>query len=32
MLVAQARVEDLTLVSSDSKLERYDVRLLPAGA
>jgi PIN domain nuclease of toxin-antitoxin system len=30
MLVAQARSEDLVLVSSDLKLEPYDIRLLRA--
>jgi PIN domain nuclease of toxin-antitoxin system len=32
MLVAQARVEDLTLVSTDAALSAYDVRLFGAGA
>ena len=31
MLVAQARLEDLTLVTADSQIRRYDVRVLPAG-
>lgn len=31
MLVAQARVEDLTLVTADRQIRRYDVRVLPAG-
>lgn len=30
MLVAQAQLEGLTLVSRDPVFERYDVRVLPA--
>ena len=30
MLIAQARTEELTLVSADSRFRRYDVELLPA--
>jgi PIN domain nuclease of toxin-antitoxin system len=30
MLVAQARVEGMTLVSNDEKIAKYDVALLPA--
>lgn len=30
LLVAQARLESLVLVTSDSQIERYDVRTLPA--
>ncbi|MEW6278007.1 MAG: type II toxin-antitoxin system VapC family toxin [Candidatus Eremiobacterota bacterium] len=30
LLVAQARLEHLTLVSADRQMERYDVDLLPA--
>jgi PIN domain nuclease of toxin-antitoxin system len=30
MLVAQARCEDLTLVTRDSRCQQYDVALLPA--
>lgn len=32
MLVAQAQAEDLTLVTADTALERYDVPLMPARA
>jgi PIN domain nuclease of toxin-antitoxin system len=28
MLVAQARVEELTLATADARLDRYDVRTL----
>jgi PIN domain nuclease of toxin-antitoxin system len=31
LLVAQARCEDLTLVTADRVLTKYDVRTLPAG-
>lgn len=31
MLVAQARVEGLTLVTADPRIRRYDVPVLPAG-
>jgi PIN domain nuclease of toxin-antitoxin system len=31
MLVAQARVEGLTLITADRQIRRYDVRVLPAG-
>ncbi|WP_219419136.1 type II toxin-antitoxin system VapC family toxin [Pseudonocardia nigra] len=31
MLVAQARVEGLTLVTADRAISKYDVRILPAG-
>jgi PIN domain nuclease of toxin-antitoxin system len=27
-LIAQARVEDMTLVTADSRMRQYDVRLL----
>jgi PIN domain nuclease of toxin-antitoxin system len=30
MLVAQAQLEDLTLVTSDPRIEKYDVRVLSA--
>ncbi len=30
MLIAQARVEDLTLVTADRAISDYDVRILPA--
>ena len=30
VLVAQAQVEDLVLVTADAQLSKYDVRLLPA--
>ena len=30
MLIAQAQVEDLVLVTADPQLAKYDVRLLPA--
>jgi PIN domain nuclease of toxin-antitoxin system len=30
MLVAQARCEDLTLVTRDSNCQQYDVAILPA--
>ena len=32
MLVAQAQAEDLTLVTADAAIERYDVPLMPARA
>jgi PIN domain nuclease of toxin-antitoxin system len=32
MLVAQAQTEELTLVTADAALERYDVPVMPARA
>jgi PIN domain nuclease of toxin-antitoxin system len=32
LLVAQAMIEDMTLVADDERLERYDVAILAAGA
>ena len=30
ILIAQARIEELTLVTADAAFRRYDVELLPA--
>ncbi len=32
MLIAQARVEDLRILTADAQFERYDVRLIDATA